>query len=243
MSYNLEDQIGRCIEVGLSEDFARVYHFVKLDLFDLRVHWRYYRSMFGANKDRFEFMFSISPDFARSLEQTMFETTLLKLRRLTDPKSSKGGKRSITIKALPQWLANEREKQLHQLVNDAVNASDFARNWSSKRVAHSDHDYRNGRNSLLPASRAKVEAAIEAIANVIKNVERNEFNTTQITHPIPNYPDEIDFLRCLYEGKMRIEEKKKLRKELSLAGDYVRRDQVFTYPEWLQRTKVPMDVD
>ncbi|WP_209547231.1 hypothetical protein [Ruegeria sp. HKCCSP346] len=218
-----------------------LFEHLKTDFFRLRVEWRLYRSLWGTNKETFDMLQSISASTSQTLEAIVFERVLLGLRKLTDPPHGRRmSAKSVSIRALPKYF-DDGEKTLTKLVSSSLKSSSFARNWSDKRIAHSDFEYRVGNAQLEPASRAKVEKALESIATIIKWIARNHFDTTLITHPIPPLSDERTFLRCLYEGKQEMERKRELSKQLSLQGRYEERNKLREMPDWLKRSEPPID--
>lgn len=239
---SVKSTIEKFSEAGLDVEFAKKYHHAKMDLFSLRIHWRTYVSFFGTNKERFEFLHEVSGAVSQTLERTLFETTLLGLRKITDPKGARGGRQSVTIKSFADYLPDEYQKELRILVSQAEKSCEFARDWSGKKIAHADFEYRDGSYSLKPASRQKVHKAIDDVAKVFKWMELTLFHTTLVTHPIPPIEDEVWFLQVLYEGLAAHKEKKKLAKELSRQGSYDAAENLMKYPNWLQRTEPPIDV-
>src|SRR6056297_3400527 len=185
----------------MSEDQLLHYlELVKHEFFTLRIEWRLYRSLFGTNKETVELLNKASGSTANTLERALYERTLLGLRRLTDPYQGKKGKtKSVSVNGFIQVVPS-KDPNLRRLAGTATQRSSFARNWSDKRIAHTDLAYRRGEAKLEIASRANVESANEAIADVIKHVAKEYYDTTLVTHPIPSSGDERSFLRALYLG-------------------------------------------
>lgn len=216
---------------------------VKNDLFKLRLEWRLYRSLFGTNKETVDLLNSISVVTSSTLEQILFERVLLGIRKLTDPpKAARRNIRSVTVSGLGEFYENDN-KDLARLVSHAKKSAKFARNWSDKRIAHSDLEYRTGASSLLPASRAKVEQAIDAIAGIVRWIERTHFGVVLNTHPIQPPEDEGWLLRCLWEGKMALDEKERRSRQLSREGRVTEGEKLFDIPWWLEREEPPLDMD
>ncbi len=220
------------------------FELLKHEFFALRVEWRTFRSFFGTNQETVELLNAISGPTANTLDRILFERVLLGLRRLTDP--YEGGRRktkSVTVKGLSIELS-DFDTDLARLVNEAERAAKFARNWSDKRIAHADLNYRNGTSKLEKESRARVEVAIEAIAGVLKLAAQKHFDTHIITHPIPPLRDQKFFLRALYLGQKELEDRGKREENLMSEGNYdalnvLRAEKV--YPTWLDRKDPPFD--
>ncbi len=141
----------------------------------------------------------------------------------------------------------QQPANLRRLAGIAVQKSFFAKNWSDKRIAHADLAYRSGEAKLEIASRAKVEAANEAVADVLKYVAKQYFDTTLLTHPIPSPEDERSFLRVLYLGVLADDEARAVEKKLLEERNYKGLDRLNQWhermPEWLKRDDPPIGED
>jgi len=228
----------------LSSDAAEFFDLLTNDIVLLRSQWRIYKAFFGANKERHDLLFSVSNVTARTLERTLFEATLLGLRRLTDhPESGRRKRQTVSIKGLPKLFEGDDRVQIQSLIGAALHTSKFARNWSDKKIAHSDLNFRSGELGLELASRAKVDDAIEAIAKVIKWVAAEKQGVTLITHPTTLANDEIRFLECIYDGMLVGEEKERQYRMYNKSGRYQERDRLYDYPPWLKRSEQIFDID
>ncbi|MCR9147402.1 MAG: hypothetical protein NXH74_09400 [Rhodobacteraceae bacterium] len=229
------------------EELDDYLELVKHEFFTLRIEWRLYRSLFGTNKETVELLNKASRITARTLERVLFERTLLGLRRLTDPYSGKKGKtKSVSVNGFVHIVPSE-DQDLRRLAGIAVQKSSFARNWSAKRIAHADLAYRRGEAKLETASRASVESANGAIANVLKHVAKKYYDTTLVTHPVPPLGDERSFLRVLYLGVLACDEERASEKQLLKERNLKELDRLQTWhermPDWLKRDDPPIDAD
>lgn len=228
---------------SMDANFAELYEIIKLDVVHLRSQWRIYSALFGTNQQRQDLLSDISRLTARTLEKTLFEATLLGIRRLTDPeKGLRRSRRNASINAFKPYFEGSEKGALLKLLSDACGKSEFARSWSDKKIAHSDLEHRSGGVVLPPASRRAVDDAINAIADVVKWIALEKFDTTLVTHPITSAEDEIKFLRHLFEGQRAIAEKERLSRDLTKAGDYTKRDSLYLYPDWLRRDEQVLDI-
>ncbi|WP_299623384.1 hypothetical protein [uncultured Tateyamaria sp.] len=224
-------------------DAEQYFELVKQDVFSARIEWRLYRSLFGTNPETVEFLNKISGRTANTLERVLFERTLLNLRKLTDrPENTRWNEKSVTLRGLSHFFFVE-DAQLKRLQTQAIEKASFAKNWSDKKIAHSDLDHRTNAVKLSSASRERVDNALEAAAEVIKHVAKEHYGYTQITHPIPDANDERWFLLHLFEGARAFDEKERLSREYSASGRYVERDSLYDFPSWLDRPEPPFDID
>lgn len=231
------------LKLELGADLGELFYHVKQDVFRLRPDWRTYRMFFGTNKERVDMFNGISAPVAEVLARTLFEATLLGLRRITDKPAKTNSQNNISIKALTKHFSGSDLETMRRLVNQAENAASFARNWSDKKIAHSDFQHRTGAIALEPASRAKVDQAIDAVAAVVKWISSEKLNAHQVTHPIPAAHDELWVLKHLYEGELVMRQKKIQSREYSMQSRYDERKALYEYPDWMQSEDPGLDTD
>lgn len=243
-TYNVEDEIRRFRENGFNEDFARNYFFVKMDLFEIRIVWRLFRNFYGTNPERVDLLNKASGATAQTLQKVLFEAVLLGLRRLTDKDKSRNATASISVRSLYKFIPEGKQIEFKREVESpACKACEFAVNWADKKIAHSTYEHRNGIYQLKPASRKAVGDAIDAVANVIKWIERELFKTIQVTHSLSGVNDEVRFLEVLYEGIEALKVKEELSRKYSQEGKYADRAGLYQYPKWLERDEDILDIE
>ncbi|SDX02492.1 hypothetical protein SAMN04488001_2280 [Litoreibacter albidus] len=218
------------------EQIAKEFHLLKSDLFELRLMWRSYRELFGKNKERVELLNSISGSFAQTIEISLWESVLIRLRRFNDEGASRIKRRPLSLGLLREISKQTNDQELRKLIQEAKTKAAFAKNWSDKRIAHSDYDYRMGSVKLESASRQKVTDAIDAIAAVIKRIGSERLDTHYVTHPVSALKDETFVLKLLLDGKKGWDAKPDLARSLIKNGDYEAYKEVYKYPSWLDRT-------
>lgn len=231
--------------VPLSQKCEEFFELLKHDFFTLRVEWRFYRNLFGTNPETVDLLNKISGSSANTIDRVFFERTLLGLRKLTDPAQAKRGKSSsVSVKGLLQF-PELQDQDLKRLVSQAEKACGFARDWSNRRIAHSDLEYRNGDKPLKTASRQKVEDAMTAISLPIRWVGTHRLDLHLCTHPIPSVRDESSLLIALYEGQKVIEKRAREKAKFLEEKEYEKltelRKEERNYPEWLIREDPELD--
>lgn len=235
-----DDIPSKYVEV-FGETTAKEFLLLQDDLSILRFQWRIYRGLFGTNPERVELLNSVSGSFAQTIEQVLFESVLLRLRRFIDTGSTRRSSYPLSIQLLRKIAKDEGSKELHALITECVLKCGFAKNWADKRIAHSDYEYRMGRFELEKASRAKVTEAIDAIAAVIKWIGSEMLDTHYVTHPFGSLKDENFVLKLLYEGKRVWDAKPELAQSLLQEGRHAEYDAVYSYPDWLQKPEDEWD--
>jgi hypothetical protein len=191
---------------ALGPEFGPLFRHIETDLYSLRILWRVYVAFYGTSKERVELLNASSGTTAFLLENTLFDSAILSLCRMTDPPSGQRGQSTnTTIKRFPHYLEDHSNlESLERLIDDAHNKTSFARSWRNKKIAHSDYDVRQNKAELDTASRRDVLNAIGSIATVIRWVGHECLDCDIITHPIQNFlNDEVQFLEHIFLGQQK----------------------------------------
>lgn len=221
---------------ALGPEFGPLFRHVETDLYSLRNLWRMYVAFFGTSNERVELLNASSGPTAFVLEQTLFQSALLSLCRMTDPPSGqKGRSTNTTIKRFPHFLKDHSKlASLEQLIYDAGTETSFARSWRNKKIAHSDYDVRQHKAELDTASRRDVSNAIDAIAAVIRWVGHECLDCDIITHPIHSFSnDEVQILEHLYLGQQKDMELEVRSRAHLENGDYEGAKEISKLPDWV----------
>lgn len=169
----------QCIE-QMGPHLGAVYSEVWQEVARLHKKWADYVALFGTNPERIELLNRAAPSFFRSVQDALWENTLLHLARLTDrPRSA--GKDNLSIRLLAQLVADTAiGTSTSSLAQEALNATAFARDWRNRRLAHADLDLAINpvAQPLEPASRAAVKAALQSIVAVVNTVASHYLNST-----------------------------------------------------------------
>ena len=111
--------------------------------------------------------------FLWDVQIVFWDDLMLRLAKLTDP--VKGGrgreKKNLTVQLLPAFCCDDSLRdEMQRLVNEAVEATEFAREWRNKRIGHTDLKRALSPNPepLADSSREKAQAALNAIFAVVK---------------------------------------------------------------------------
>ncbi len=157
------------------EQFGKEFGSVYYKLFNV---WAYvfvktkeFRLLFS-NRGNVDLINVVGGRFFGSIQDVLFNDILLQLTRITD-KVELGRNKNLSIRMLPGFLNDcEMKKKVSELVEEAVEATEFARNWRNKRIAHMDHDFHmdSESNPLEPASLERVQNALDAIHTVLNTV-------------------------------------------------------------------------
>lgn len=210
---------------------------LRTDCVSLRLYWRIYRSFFGTNRERVDMLNSISGTTTFVLESSLWHEVIIRICRLTDPKTALGGKlKNVSITRLQDLVPNHSKETMQRRIFEAVSTSDFARTLRNKILAHSDDDARNKRGLLIArGSRHDVSNAIDKICECVRLYYTVALETHLITHPISNLGhDEVELIRTIYLGNQELLRIEAERKRNLAARDYKALKESETHlPEWV----------
>ncbi|HEX9761409.1 MAG TPA: hypothetical protein VGA40_10835 [Candidatus Acidoferrales bacterium] len=159
----------------LGPELGAVYHELSEDFSWLVVKWGQYQKLFGTSPKRIDLLNSAASFFFYMVETTLWEDVLLHLSRLTD-RVQVMGKRTLTIQSLPKLCSDQALRdQLTKLVDHAIAATGFARDWRNRQIAHRDLDLalKGNVQPFEAASRARVKEAVKAIHAVMNKISEH----------------------------------------------------------------------
>lgn len=146
-------------------DLADLHWHLEDELTWMHVTWKEYLELFAANDRRINLMNATAPNFFVHYEDMVWRDAMLNLCRVTDPPSSVG-KRNLTIRRLADAVDHAGLKAtVRTQVDAAVQATQFARDWRNRRIAHRSLDLvlNPQLKPLATASRGQVEDAFRAL--------------------------------------------------------------------------------
>ena len=185
----------------LGPSLGPLYHALMLDWAGLRIKWDQYRELFGTSEERVNILNSAAGLFAEVIQDALWEDVLLHLCRITD-RVKVCDKSNLTILALDRCPNPELEATRIKLVNEATKATDFARDWRNRRIAHRDlaHALTPGAKPLRPASRRHVEVALAAIHKVLNEVSERRLNSTLADKVLTQRTGAVELLHVIQDG-------------------------------------------
>jgi hypothetical protein len=181
------------------------------DLYDIlssqvtwvHLKWKEHRALFGASKERIDFLNEAAPAFFGSLQSTLWDDVLLHLCRLTDPIKS-GGKPNLTIRCFPSLISDPiLRAKTEELVEHAKGKTAFAREWRNRRLAHREFpaSITADLESLTPGSRRDVEEALASLREALNVIALHYLKSSCLyEHSIEALGGVDTLLRCLEKG-------------------------------------------
>jgi hypothetical protein len=174
---NMADQTSdefkrQCVD-KMGEQLGIQYSALWQEVAVIHLNWKEYVELFGTNPQRVEMLNQAAPMFFHMIQNEGWEACLLALARITDsPKSA--GRENLTIRNLPTLTGDPQTKtNLNELIELALKATEFCRDWRNRHVAHRDLSLalKEPTKELAEGNRAKVNAALKAIADVLNAVQ------------------------------------------------------------------------
>src|SRR6266850_5069254 len=162
---------------AMGSPLGDVYHALGDEVAWLHLKWNDFRELF-ADSDLVEVLNSAAPAFFHDLQRQSWEDLLMHLCRVTD-RAKTFGKENLTIRLLPDLVTSQQLKdEMERLIKVTCEATDFARDWRNRRLAH--EELRVGRN-VTPLASAKFDyigTALAAIRTVLNRLEQHYLNKT-----------------------------------------------------------------
>jgi len=194
----------------MGETLGTVYHHLWQELARLFAEWNEYVTLYGTKSSRVDLLNNAAPYFFRVVQDSLWEDTILHIARMTDP-SKTGKKENLTVQQLPELVDDPALFQkLNLLIDKAKVASEFCRDWRNRKLAHRDLGLAVGSTAveLTPGSREKVEAALQALADIMDSVSTHYLESTTIFDMGANFGGAESLLRILDEGINAEEERR-----------------------------------
>ena len=178
---------------SMGQDLGQLYHELEKDLSWLHDKWSEFKELYGKGPERIALLNETASSFFYIVQQTLCESILLHLCRITDPPESMS---SVLKKKVPnlscQRLANlitdpSLKASVDAQMQKVHSTCEFARAWRNRRLAHSDLMTLRGKHPypLPPANINKVEDALASICD-LHNMIGQHFGHSQLLFTVRN---------------------------------------------------------
>ena len=188
-------------------ELGEVYSELWQELWQVHKLWFEYLELFGPNDKRIQLLNDTTPRFFSMIQRLMQEEVILHIARVTDNVTTIS-KKNLTFKALPELVPEELKVDVEQAVTEAVDRSDFCRDWRHRRLAHRDlaHSLDGSASPLNTATREGISAAINSMDKCL-NVTLSHFEDTETRfHVAPDGIGAHGLIRILWYGRKAGEE-------------------------------------
>ena len=168
----MSDTVKQEYQDKLGAEFGAVFCGLRNDWASGLVRANEFRELFS-NAERVKLLNAISGGgFLWDIQHILRDDLMLRVSRLTDPIQT-AGKDNLTVKKLPEFCEKtELREEVQTLVNAAVKAAKFARDWRNRSISHVDLARAIAPNAepLAPASLGQVAAALDAVHAVLNTI-------------------------------------------------------------------------
>ena len=191
------------------------------------VYWLEYVDLFGTKSSRIEMLNQVAPMFFRMIQDELWGMTLLNLARMTDPAFSGKDKPNLSIQALPLVIRDAGLKStVAKLVDHASKATEFARDWRNRLIAHRDLGIalNTATAPLKDASRAQVNDALASLAAVLNALASHFLKSETRFDMTPRHNGAEELLYLLDEGLRSEESLKRLESGQAMEADFAARE-------------------
>jgi len=186
----------------LGPELGSVYDALHNEYAWLIVKWRQFVELYGITSERVDLLNRAAGLFFRVVQDSLFEDVLLTLARFTDTPRSMG-EVNLTIQALPPLVRDPvLRDDMEALTGAARVATDFARDWRNRRIAHRDLALavKGEAQPLALATRSQVEEALKAVSRVLNRVHEFYFESEIRYDIISLATDAVSLLYVLRDG-------------------------------------------
>lgn len=152
----------------MGERLGEVFFALCNEVVWLETNWHEYVVLYGMKPERIDLLNKAAPAFFASIDDMIWEHTILTVTRLTDPSKKRKHSR-LTIALLSELVDPTLKASVQRSVSDVVLKAKFCRDWRDRRIAHRDLSLALKRQArpIADRTRADMNAVIEAIANLL----------------------------------------------------------------------------
>jgi hypothetical protein len=178
-NFTSEDEVKQDHIDKLGDELGSIYHELWNEVAWLHSKWDEYVELFGTKPSRVKLLNEAAPLFFRTVEDSLWESILVHITRLTDPPRS-CGKDNLSIQRLTNIVDDEIKEILIAKIEEAKEKSNFCRDWRNRRIAHKDLGLvlDSQAEPLESASCAKVKDALQSIASVLNVISGHYMDAT-----------------------------------------------------------------
>ena len=166
--------------LAMGQELGAVYDALWQQVALLHRQWSEYIVLFGTKESRVSLLNEAAPSFTRIIQDSLWESILLHIARLTDPPKS-SGKPNLSVRALSSLVSHSEIKlTVESRSKEALLAAEFCRDWRNRRIAHRDLGLalEKGAEPLKPATILKVEDALNALSAVLNTISIKYLDST-----------------------------------------------------------------
>jgi AbiU2 len=182
-SSQTQDEVRAEYAAKMGPQLGELQYLLWHDVTTLHLNWAEFRELFATKPSRIALMNETAPAFFGRLEDVLWKDVLLHLSRLTDKPAGRGKQRLTVLQYTPLVARLPIRDAVHAALDKVERAARFARDWRDRRIAHRDfkHAQDPAATPLEPASRAKIEAALKAVRELMQ-IPEDHFRDTLVSY-------------------------------------------------------------
>jgi hypothetical protein len=182
-SSQTQDEVRAEYVAKMGHELGELQYLLWHDVTTLHLNWAEFRELFATTPRRIDLMNETAPAFFGRLSDVLWNDVLLHLSRLTDKPSGRGKQRLTVLQYTPLVARLPIRVAMHAALDNVESATRFARDWRDRRIAHRDfkHAQDPAVQPLEPASRAKIEMALEAVRELMQ-IPEDHFRNAKVSY-------------------------------------------------------------
>ena len=200
--------------------------------------WRLFLYFFTGPTERVDALNAASGTTARVLQNLLWDSAIMKVRRLTDPAKT-GSNRNLSIQKLVQIASEKSSVDLRDSYNEVLEKVRACRKYADKHLVHRDLYHAIG-PAQIGVNRKETTDAVRSIGRFVKEFHQVTRDTDYLLMPMSHPENEQQFLMRLHLGNERAEQLKTERYQKAITGE-LRDSSEYDWPNWIfdQKSQSP----
>lgn len=194
----------------------------------LALQWRIFLYLYCGAKERIDVLNEASGFFAKTLQNILWDNTILTIRRLTDSAESN---RNTNVSLIHLLKIAGENSELQRAYDDMLKCCEPSRRYASKLIAHSDLDHATGKKTAA-ITRGETTQAVKSVMLFVQKFHSLVRDIHYELLPITTLDDEQQFLHRLHQGNQAAQSATEERREAFQTGDYDKALQD-SVPKWI----------
>jgi AbiU2 len=166
------DEVKADLIQKMGPEFGAYWHALREELVTLHAKRQQYRELYDTSDDRIALLNATAPFFFAALQDILWDDIVLHIARLVDDPGN-DDKAVLTVLRIKRFVRDTPiARDVWKHIKTVVKASEFARNWRNKRVAHRNlkHVLGQSEQPLNAGSRDDVERALDAFRDLYNRI-------------------------------------------------------------------------
>lgn len=186
----------------MGDDLGRLFTKLQNEVVWLHIKWSHYAELYGTKSSRIDLLNKAAPRFFNTVQDSLWETIVLHIARITDPSVSMG-KANLSVLRLPSLICDDSlRSSVEELLERLKGKTQFARTARNKFFAHKDLGQAmlpDGERATL-GSRADIRMALESLALVLNEVSVHYLDSTMMFKMVSHEIDAAGLLYVIDDG-------------------------------------------